>query len=45
MPFQQLYWHALLPGRDVPGIGSLMPVRGKRNPLPAPIAAAATKEN
>ncbi len=27
--FQPLYWHALLPGRDVPGIGSRMPTAGK----------------
>ncbi len=27
--FQPLYWHTLLPGRDLPGIRSTMPVRGK----------------
>jgi sulfide:quinone oxidoreductase len=27
--FQSLYWHSLLPGRDLPGVGSAMPVRGK----------------
>ena len=27
--FQSFYWHRLLPGRDVPGVGSDMPVRGK----------------
>jgi sulfide:quinone oxidoreductase len=27
--FQWLYWHALLPGRDIPGIGTTMPARGK----------------
>ncbi|MDE3081902.1 MAG: FAD-dependent oxidoreductase [Acidobacteriota bacterium] len=27
--FQWLYWHVLLPGRDVPGIGSAMPTAGK----------------
>ena len=27
--FQPLYWHALLPGRDIPGIGSHMPTAGK----------------
>ncbi len=27
--FQPLYWHSLLPGRDVPGLGPAMPVRGK----------------
>ena len=28
--FQSFYWHGLLPGRDIPGIGSAMPERGKR---------------
>lgn len=28
--FQSLYWHSLLPGRDLPGVGSLMPTAGKR---------------
>ena len=23
--FQSLYWHSLLPGRDIPGVGSAMP--------------------
>ena len=27
--FQPLYWHSLLPGRDLPGMGSAMPSRGK----------------
>ena len=27
--FQSFYWHALLPGRDVPGIGAAMPTAGK----------------
>jgi sulfide:quinone oxidoreductase len=27
--FQPLYWHALLPGRDIPGLGSDMPTAGK----------------
>jgi sulfide:quinone oxidoreductase len=27
--FERFYWHALLPGREVPGIGSAMPVAGK----------------
>ena len=30
--FQWFYWHSLLPGRDIPGIGSGMPERGKRRP-------------
>ena len=28
--FQWLYWHALLPGRDIPGIGPDMPTAGKQ---------------
>lgn len=27
--FQWLYWHSLLPGRDIPGVGSAMPLAGK----------------
>jgi sulfide:quinone oxidoreductase len=27
--FQWFYWHVLLPGRDVPGLGSAMPTAGK----------------
>ncbi len=34
LAFQPLYWHGLLPGRDLPGIGTAMPRRGKRG-LPA----------
>ncbi len=30
--FQWVYWHALLPGRDLPGIGADMPTRGKETP-------------
>lgn len=32
--FQSFYWHALLPGRDIPGIGASMPTSGKRRPEP-----------
>jgi sulfide:quinone oxidoreductase len=32
--FQWFYWHALLPGRDVPGIGADMPKAGKQLPNP-----------
>jgi len=28
--FQWFYWHVLLPGRDIPGIGSAMPHAGKK---------------
>jgi sulfide:quinone oxidoreductase len=27
--FESVYWHGLLPGRDIPGIGSAMPTNGK----------------
>jgi sulfide:quinone oxidoreductase len=34
--FQWVYWHALLPGREIPGIGPEMPTAGKKNvPVPA----------
>jgi sulfide:quinone oxidoreductase len=28
--FQWVYWHALLPGRDIPGLGPAMPTLGKK---------------
>jgi sulfide:quinone oxidoreductase len=28
--FQSVYWHSLLPGRDLPGVGSTMPTAGKQ---------------
>jgi sulfide:quinone oxidoreductase len=30
LAFQWAYWHALLPGREIPGIGPAMPTAGKR---------------
>ncbi len=30
--FQWVYWHSLLPGRNIPGIHSAMPTAGKRQP-------------
>ena len=30
LAFQWVYWHALLPGREIPGIGPSMPTRGKK---------------
>lgn len=30
LAFQWVYWHALLPGREIPGIGPAMPTSGKR---------------
>ena len=36
LAFQWVYWHALLPGREIPGIGPAMPTRGKKGlPVPA----------
>ena len=29
--FQSFYWHSLLPGRDIPGIGANMPMAGKHS--------------
>jgi len=40
LAFQPFYWHGLLPGRDIPGIGSAMPAHGKPG-LAAPARAAA----
>lgn len=37
--FQWFYWHGLLPGRNVAGIGSDMPTSGKRKIAPAPAPA------
>jgi sulfide:quinone oxidoreductase len=31
LAFQWVYWHALLPGREIPGIGPTMPTNGKKN--------------
>jgi sulfide:quinone oxidoreductase len=31
LAFEWLYWHGLLPGRDVPGIASAMPQHGKQS--------------
>jgi sulfide:quinone oxidoreductase len=33
--FQWVYWHSLLPGRDIPGIHSAMPTAGKKQPVDA----------
>jgi sulfide:quinone oxidoreductase len=30
--FESVYWHGLLPGREIPGIGALMPTSGKHPP-------------
>jgi len=34
--FQSIYWHALLPGRDLPGLGPAMPTAGKKRALSTP---------
>ncbi len=36
LAFQWVYWHALLPGREIPGIGPAMPTAGKKRP-PVPV--------
>jgi len=33
--FESVYWHGLLPGRELPGIGAAMPRSGKHRPVPA----------
>jgi sulfide:quinone oxidoreductase len=38
--FEWFYWHVLLPGRDLPGLGSAMPTRGKPG-----LAGAGLKED
>jgi len=30
LAFEQLYWHVILPGRDIPFVGATMPMAGKR---------------
>jgi sulfide:quinone oxidoreductase len=32
--FESVYWHGLLPGREIPGIGASMPTAGKQMPVP-----------
>lgn len=40
MAFRWMYWNLLLPGREIPGIPTRMPMAGKQRPL----AAGLTKE-
>ena len=35
LAFQSIYWHMLLPGREVPGVSSQMQMRGKKAAAPA----------
>ena len=43
--FQWFYWHTLLPGRDIPGIGAEMPMRGKHRPEADEPQATSEKED
>jgi sulfide:quinone oxidoreductase len=38
--FQPIYWHALLPGRELPGFGPAMPIVGKKRAAPTPMQGA-----
>ena len=40
LAFQWFYWHMLLPGRDIPGMGPDMPLAGKRLEATQPPAAS-----
>ena len=40
LAFRWVYWNVLLPGRDIPGVGARMSLRGKRR-LPPPPAVVA----
>ena len=42
--FEWFYWHGLLPGRDLPGIGSAMPARGKHHEVPSGEGTAPLRE-
>jgi sulfide:quinone oxidoreductase len=33
--FESVYWHGLLPGREIPGISAAMPTAGKHTPVTA----------
>ncbi len=33
--FESVYWHGLLPGREIPGVGAAMPTSGKHQPAAA----------
>ncbi len=35
LAFQSIYWHMLLPGREIPGISAELQMRGKRAPVAA----------
>ncbi len=44
LAFEQLYWHAILPGRDLPFVGAPMPTAGKHveAALPTPVLQGGT---
>jgi sulfide:quinone oxidoreductase len=48
LAFKWIYWNVLLPGRDIPGIGARLSMRGKTQvtpslkPIPQAVATAAT---
>jgi sulfide:quinone oxidoreductase len=35
LAFQSIYWHMLLPGREIPGISPQLQMHGKKAPVPA----------
>ena len=41
--FQWLYWHLLLPGREIPAVHTRMPATGERPPRPGPSAFASAR--
>ncbi len=41
--FQWVYWHALLPGRDIPGIHPAMPTAGKKQPVATAVNGGETQ--
>jgi sulfide:quinone oxidoreductase len=43
LAFQWVYWHALLPGREIPGIGPTMPTAGKKHALASGLKERSTK--
>jgi sulfide:quinone oxidoreductase len=42
LAFKWVYWHVLLAGRDIPGVGARMPMRGKTLPARPALASAPT---
>lgn len=44
LAFEQLYWHAILPGRDIPLVGSAMPMSGKAAGADLPVSGPPARE-